>query len=92
MKHVWTEHQKCTRIACMICDGGLALCSVCGLLEGALTTDCCGKKVSYDTQDLIYKGGNLDFREGYGWVNEPNPTHQIWNSSKLSSCQITGEG
>ena len=54
---------------CVVCDGGLTICKVCNLGEGSLTTDCPGEKVDMDKVDLIY-AGELDFREGQGWVNE----------------------
>jgi hypothetical protein len=52
-----------------IIDGGLALCKICGGLEGALTTDCPGEKLSFDQDKKVYLG-EIDFVEGKGWVNQ----------------------
>ncbi|KLU61725.1 hypothetical protein CEB3_c19030 [Peptococcaceae bacterium CEB3] len=60
---------------CLICDGGLAVCKVCHLAEGTLTTDCPGEPVPPNLEDLIYSG-ELDYRDGRGWVSEANPTNQ----------------
>lgn len=74
MEHI--KDTKCTRSDC----GGtcptctLFVCSVCGLFEDALTTDCPGVP-SFDKSEDIYKTGKLDFRDG-AWVEEPNPTNQ----------------
>ena len=60
-----------------IVDGGLILCKVCGLLEGALTTDCPGEKVSMDVSDCIY-AGEIDYKDDKGWVTEYNPINISW--------------
>jgi hypothetical protein len=52
---------------CPICDGGLAVCAVCGLAEGALTTDCPGIPATMEQMDQVY-AGDLDYRAGV-WVN-----------------------
>ncbi len=65
----------------MWCDGGLALCTVCGLAEGELTTECPGMKTSEDQRRRIYSVGDLDFRDGK-WVDEPNPTNQSWDYAR----------
>jgi len=76
-----SEDCNCTEAGCMICDGGLALCKVCGLLEGALTTDCPGHKVPYCMGEMIY-GGLLDYREAEGgWAAAKNPTNQTWEKA-----------
>lgn len=69
MKHqYWTAGEcACDRPHCNICMGGLALCKVCGLYEGGLTTDCPGVP-SQDRSDDVY-AGRLDFRNGE-WVEE----------------------
>jgi hypothetical protein len=69
MKHIYLDHGKdCPNPGdCMFCDGGLLLCTVCGLAEGSLTTHCCGYKVDYETSQRVY-GDELDFIDGK-WVN-----------------------
>lgn len=63
MKHTW--HQcKCNKPGCMFCDGGLGLCTVCNGFEGTLTTECCGRKITQEEEDAIYKKGTLDFIGG----------------------------
>lgn len=50
--------------SCNLCC--LAVCKDCGLYEGALTTHCFNKHVTYDQSELIYKGV-LNFRGGI-WI------------------------
>lgn len=44
----------------------LAVCSVCGAYEGALTTDCPGARMSFDRQKEVYET-NLDYTDERGW-------------------------
>ena len=64
--HVFETHPldgKClSEYLCIICDGGLSNCIVCGLAEGALTTECPGVDCRH-LSDTIYNDG-YDFREG----------------------------
>jgi hypothetical protein len=53
-------------IHCMFCDGGLSACTVCGGLEGALTTQCPGRKLTEDELDRVY-GFLLDFNHNRWW-------------------------
>lgn len=71
MQHVWEKHKDCDRTACYICEGGLSVCTVCGLAEGALTTDCPGYRCYAEKGDAIYKG-DVDFVDG-NWVNQSSP-------------------
>lgn len=72
MKHKWIEHKNCSSPGiCPICDGGLAACEVCGLIEGSLTTDCPGYRCWQEKGDDIYEG-KIDFVNGQ-WVNQPSP-------------------
>ncbi|MBR8043188.1 NADAR family protein [Burkholderia cenocepacia] len=59
-----------------VADGGLAICRVCGLGEGALTTHCPGARAGAYADDVY--AGKLDFVEG-SWVNRGNPTNQMWD-------------
>jgi hypothetical protein len=76
------EHKfhLCKRTSCMVCNGGLSLCTICGGAEGSLTTDCPGKQLTGKEQDKIY-AGSLDFRDG-SWVSAPNPTNQRWRQAR----------
>ena len=68
MKHIWDEcKSECDNEFCNICCGGLALCKVCGLYEGSLTTDCAGYRVKSDIGDQVY-AGKLDFKDGK-WIH-----------------------
>lgn len=58
---------KCGRTGCMFCDGGLFACSVCGLIEGSLTTQCPGVESYRDHGDAVYEGRE-DFIGGK-WVS-----------------------
>lgn len=66
--HRYIEHEpgKCYEISCMFCDGGLSGCEVCGGLEGSLTTSCPGVRLSYDQDQVVYRG-EADYRDG-DWV------------------------
>jgi hypothetical protein len=55
------------------CGGGcnlctLAVCKVCGLLEGALTTDCPGVDCWNERNEDVY-AGRIDFVDG-AWVEQ----------------------
>lgn len=68
--HFFHEPENCTcsgGTACrMICDGGLALCALCGHLEGSLTSDCPAIQTYSKYGDLVY-AGSIDYRQG-AWV------------------------
>ena len=68
--HLFHEPENCTcsgGTACrMICDGGLALCALCGHLEGSLTSDCPAIQTYSKYGDLVY-AGTIDYRQGE-WV------------------------
>lgn len=53
-----------TCTGCQFCRGGLAHCIVCHGFEGTLTTECCGRKLTEEEEDKIYKQGTLDFKNG----------------------------
>jgi len=75
-----TDHifHKCNNLDCNICEGGLALCKVCGGVEGSLTTECCEKSLTAEQHDRIYFNRDLDFKNGQ-WINEPS---SIWKKIK----------
>jgi hypothetical protein len=69
--HLFHEPENCTcsgGTACrMICDdGGLAVCALCGHLEGSLTSECPAIQTYSKYGDLVY-AGTIDFRQG-AWV------------------------
>lgn len=66
---------------CMFCDGGLFACTVCGGIEGSLTTDCPGKRMTEAEQDEVY-AGRKDYREGRGWII-PDGTGTSMGDSRL---------
>lgn len=69
-KHVWYKcSQNCT--GCQFCNGGLGYCTVCHGFEGTLTTECCGRKITEEEEDKIYKQGTLDFNNGRWYVKKP---------------------
>lgn len=63
ISHVYLKHENCIEINCNICDGGLAICTVCECGEGELATECPGHKVHPDIRKLIYKG-RIDYING----------------------------
>jgi len=84
MKHIFEEHTDCQVEGCLICDGGLAICTVCGLAEGSLTTDCCGYRCAAEMGDSVYNG-KKDFVNGQ-WVDKKSPhaPHSMeWKARRL---------
>ncbi len=83
MKHVYITPQDCDCKGkvphCIICEGGALVCKICGLAEGSLTTDCPGEDSVSKTDDIY--SGQLDYRDGCGWVEEKNPTNQLWEKN-----------
>jgi hypothetical protein len=64
--HTYIEGCKDKCGCCNLCC--LAICDVCGLFEGVLTTHCPERGVTGDESDLIY-AGKLNFRGGL-WLKE----------------------
>lgn len=56
MRHTRVVHTKCERDGrCMICDGGLFLCSVCGGFEGSLLPECPGRQLTEEQHEENYR-------------------------------------
>lgn len=75
MKHVWHDAENCRRDAderCVVCEGGLADCIVCGAAECQLTTDCPGEHVDADKRDTVCAGA-LDYTAKHGWHTPERP-------------------
>lgn len=51
---------------CNICDGGLALCKVCGGAEASLPTECPGRRMT-EQEELDVQTGCLNYVNGH-WV------------------------
>lgn len=58
-------------MACMVCEGGLALCVVCGGAEGSMPSDCPGHRMEPEVQDAVY-AGEVDYDRREGWVQRPS--------------------
>lgn len=69
--HIALVHDKCDKNGCMICDGGLFVCTRCGSHEGATTTHCPGGQMTAETYEKVY-AGELDYREDE-WVRAGSP-------------------
>jgi hypothetical protein len=70
MEHQYEKHENCRAEGhCMICDGGLSVCTVCQCIEGSLATECPGFSAWKNYGERIYKG-EIDFVGGE-WVT-PN--------------------
>lgn len=74
MEHVIYECTGCKSAYCLFCDGGLALCTVCGGGEGGLATECPGSRLAPAQQDQIL-AGQLDYING-AWVSKVGPTSE----------------
>lgn len=75
MNHSLIEHEHCEIPYCAICDGGLAVCQVCGCIEGSLASECPGVDCYFTHGDRIYNG-EVDFIHGQ-WItlNKKEPNH-----------------
>jgi hypothetical protein len=98
MKHTYMDQTDCTCShdndeSCWVCrnivNGGLGVCRVCGGAEGTLTTDCCGRRITPEEEDQIYRLGTLDFVSTRWVYSYPNPLHTIWNVSKKKEKIMT---
>lgn len=56
-KHNFTEGEE------------LAYCKICKAGEGELTTECCGRPMTEDERNRVYKVGDLDFINGK-WIEK----------------------
>lgn len=63
--HTFEKHDKCDRLHCPICEGGLSHCTVCGGLEGSLPTECPGRHMTAQEIEDVY-AGKLDFFAPHG--------------------------
>ena len=70
MDHTYEKHERCDVLHCVVCDGGLSICTTCGLVEGSLTSECPGVQSYSEKADDVY-AGKIDFKSGR-WVNEPS--------------------
>lgn len=68
MNHVLEKHDNCEVAHCPICDGGLAVCTVCKSFEGGLATECPGVEQTEDQTRAVYSG-EWDYIGGL-WVRK----------------------
>jgi hypothetical protein len=60
MEHKLLRHENCADECCGICEGGLALCTVCGGAEASMPTDCPGRLLTDEEVQGILDG-HLDY-------------------------------
>lgn len=72
---MWTNCTTPDCQGCMLCAGGLALCAVCGGLEGSLTRTCLGRKLDAAEEARVYA------------VYCANPSGK-WESPTLEECGL----
>jgi hypothetical protein len=70
--HQW---HRCTRERCIICEGGLGCCTVCGGAEGSLPTECPGELMPPHVQDAVYDE-QIDFSRGRWRLGCRRPTRR----------------
>jgi hypothetical protein len=66
--HAYVVHKNCEIDNCLICDGGLSNCTVCGGAEGSLPIHCPAILMTQEQSDQVY-ARTLDFYEG-AWVKK----------------------
>jgi hypothetical protein len=75
MKHVARVPEDCRcgghTGRCGICDFGLIVCVRCNGAEAGMTTECCGRPITEEEQELIARG-DLDFEMGV-WFKDGRP-------------------
>lgn len=88
-KHLLVSHKDspegCRTIhdggQCMVCDGGLGLCVICGGAEASLATECPGYRIGSELQEKIM-ASKIDFI--HGWVVcEP-----VWFGNHVEACVV----
>lgn len=77
MKHVFEQHTNCRREHCSVCDGGLAICVICGCIEGSLATECPGFDC-YATHGADIYNGKIDFIDGRWQAPTPRSVAGHW--------------
>lgn len=50
------KFHRCKEFSCAICEGGLALCVVCGGAEGSLPTECPRERMTNAQENSVYAG------------------------------------
>lgn len=63
MRHIL---HACNAERCFVCDGGLALCEICGGAEASMPKDCPGYRLHAKRLDAI-QDGKIDFIDGK-WI------------------------
>ena len=48
----------------LVGNGELAFCTTCKGAEGSLTTECCGRPMTEEETNRVYRVGDLDFIDG----------------------------
>lgn len=84
--HKYAVHEDCHIDYCMICEGGLAVCEICGGLEGALPTDCPETRMTKDQIDQTYEG-KLDFQNGKWIKNQASIYSPAYYRNKFNGQQ-----
>lgn len=56
---------------CFVCEGGLALCGVCGGAEACLPTDCPGYRMEPEVAEAV-GAGEVDYDARVGWIRRDN--------------------
>lgn len=76
---------KCSEpYGCTLCN--LFYCTVCQGAEGSLPSECPGKPISEENQQLIYQG-TLDFQDG-SWINRPLKRWEELDPAKDLQCEL----
>lgn len=86
-EHVW---HICGKEGCMVCEGGLSECTVCGQVEGTLEDVCPGpkvKKVKVRIAVGVDSRGSWDAC-GYGTIKVPNDLSQQINDDMMMSAAV----
>jgi hypothetical protein len=87
-EHIWAECEKKDCPGCMLCDGGLAVCKTCGLMEGALTTDCCGYQCFGEMSEAVYTGKSDFIASRGGWIGAVSPHCPSSLAAALEAAQL----
>lgn len=94
MEHVYltpkTHGCDRTHENCMICDGGLAACTVCGGAECELPKECPGRKMTADERKAVGQG-TIDFIDGQ-WTGKKMRLYYHPESDSLFWDEFCADG
>lgn len=79
-------YHACHDNNCSVCDGGLALCVVCGGAEGSLLDYCPGQRLTHEQDNWNYYYGYKSRMKQYGRKNGPRNFRKFRRGNDVPEC------